>query len=273
MAFDYLVHGLFGRPYRLHMQHSGDQKGPVVVLLHGIAASGEDWRHVLPHLEPQYHCITIDLLGFGDSPKPQWAAYSMNDHLRSLRYTMRKLRIKNGYTLIGHSLGSFLAARYATNNQRAINRLLLLSPPVYPPLDSITARGTRKLTGILLSIYKYLRSSPRVTPELFKKLAYVAPLPRGIVKRPETWVPFMRTLQECIEQQTILEDVARLELPIDVCYGTLDQVVLGANVQLLERSNVRIHKFMGTHDLTARYGVLIRKLLTAELTTTPVEKT
>lgn len=264
MAFDYLIHGLLGRPYRLHTKHSGNQRGPVIVLLHGIAASGEDWHHVLPHLEPIYHCVTIDLLGFGSSPKPQWARYTMDDHVRSLDYTMRKLRLKNGYILIGHSLGSFLAARYTKQHEANIGRLFLLSPPVYPPLDSITERGTRKLTGILLSIYKFLRSSPRVTPELFKKLTYIAPLPRSIVKHPETWVPFMRSLQECIEQQTILEDVASLNLPIDVCYGTLDQVVLGPNVHLLEKANVRIHKFMNTHDLTNRYGMFLAKLLVDE---------
>lgn len=271
MAFDYLLHGILGRPYRLHTKRTGNPAGPVVVLLHGIAASGEDWRHVLPHLEPTYRCITIDLLGFGSSPKPKWVQYTMNDHIRSLDRTMRKLRLKKGYILIGHSLGSFLAARYARQNEKAIDRLLLLSPPVYPPLDSIPERGTRKLTGILLSVYKYIRTSPRITPDLFRKLTYIAPLPRSIVKDPETWVPFMRTLQECIEQQTILDDVAALTLPIDVCYGTLDQVVLGANVQLLEKSNVRMHKFMNTHDLTNRYGLLVKKVIIANSVTSIVD--
>jgi hypothetical protein len=63
--FDYAWHRVFRRPYRLHVAHSGDTSKPVILLLHGIAASGEDWRKVLPHLEPDYHCITIDLLGFG----------------------------------------------------------------------------------------------------------------------------------------------------------------------------------------------------------------
>ena len=257
MAFDYLTHGLLGRPYRLHVRQTGKQHGEVLVLLHGIAASGDDWKKVLPFLEEDYRCITIDLLGFGKSPKPTWPAYTMDDHMRSLYHTMNRLHIGEQFTLIGHSLGSLLAARYATEHEANLKRLFLLSPPVYPPIESISKRGVRQLTGILLAIYKLLRSSPRITPESFKRLTYVAPLPKSIVTHPDTWVPFMRTLKECIEKQTILTDVAKLNLPIDVFYGTLDQVVLTSNVKLLNKENVQTHEFLGTHDLSRRYGKVI----------------
>lgn len=261
MAFDYLTHGILGRPYRLHVSRSGNKNSKVIVLLHGIAASSEDWRNLLPLLENDYRCITVDLLGFGKSPKPRWAAYSMDDHMRAIYHTLNRLHLGKDYILIGHSLGSFLAARYATQHESNISRLFLLSPPVYPPLDSISSHGIRRLTGILLNMYKLLRTNPRITPDTFKSLSYIAPLPRSVIKRPETWVPFMRTLQECIEKQTILDDVAKLNLPTDVFYGTLDQVVLGANVKLLKQNNVTIHEFLGTHDLTRRYGKLIASKL------------
>lgn len=72
----------------------------------------------------------------------------------------------------------------------------------------------------------------------------------------------MRTLKECIEKQTVLDDVSKLRLPIDVCYGSLDQVVVSANVELLrQHPNVTLHSFLGSHDLTARYGKLVAKIL------------
>lgn len=260
--FDYLWHGIVGRPYRLHVAHSGERSKPTIVLLHGIAASGDDWRKVLPYLEPHYHCITIDLLGFGESPKPQWLGYTMDDHMRALYRTMNKLHLGSSFILIGHSLGSLLAARYATEHEANISRLILLSPPVYPPLSHIKSKTARKLTGLLLNIYKFLRDDPRINPESFRKLMYLAPLPRGVIKQPETWVPFMRTLKECIEKQTILQDIRGLNLPIDVCYGSLDQVVVSSNVELLARNkNVRLHTFLNTHDLTTRYGKLVAKIL------------
>lgn len=260
--FDYFLHGILGRPYRLHTHRVGDRDKPVVVLLHGIAASGEDWRKVLPYLEQDYHCITIDLLGFGESPKPQWLGYTMEDHMRSLYHTMNKLHLGSRFILIGHSLGSLLAARYAAEHPGHLNRLLLLSPPVYPPLEDIKNKTARKLTGLLLNIYKFLRDDPRINPESFKKLMYLAPLPRSVVREPDIWLPFMRTLKECIEKQTILKDIRSIAVPTDVCYGTLDQVVVSSNVELLAKNkHVRLHSFLNTHDLTTRYGKLVAKIL------------
>jgi pimeloyl-ACP methyl ester carboxylesterase len=240
----------------------------VVVLLHGIAASGDDWLKVLPQLESNYHCITIDLLGFGQSPKPEWLGYTMDNHMRALYHTLNKLHLGSQFVLIGHSLGSLLAARYATEHETNLSRLLLLSPPVYPPLSQIKSRTARQLTGLLLNIYKFLREDPRITPESFQHLMYVAPLPRGVIKQPDTWIPFMRTLKECIEKQTVLADVRKLTLPIDVCYGSLDQVVVGSNVELLgRRKNVTLHTFLNTHDLTTRYGKLVATILAMPVTT------
>ncbi len=235
---------------------------PTVVLLHGIAASGDDWRKVLPYLEQDYRCVTIDLLGFGSSPKPQWLGYNMDDHMRALYHTMNKLRLGSRFILIGHSLGSLLAARYATEHQANLSRLLLLSPPVYPPLRDIKSKAARKLTGLLLNIYRFLHDDPRINPETFKRLMYVAPLPRSIVRNPQTWLPFMRTLKECIEKQSILSDVRALQLPIDVFYGSLDQVVVSSNVELLARNkHVHLYSFLNTHDLTTRYGKLVARVL------------
>lgn len=260
--FDYAWHRVFRRPYRLHVAHSGDASKPVILLLHGIAASGEDWRKVLPHLEPDYHCITIDLLGFGKSPKPQWLDYTMDDHMRSLYHTMNKLRLGSTFLLIGHSLGSLLAARYARQHAPNIQRVLLLSPPVYPPLTDIESRSARRLTGLLLTIYKLLRDDSRVTPQTFRRLSYLVPLPKSVVRHPQTWLPFMRTLQQCIEKQTVLEDVRSLAMPVEVFYGSLDQVVVSSNVELLAKNKqVRLHPFIGSHDLTARYGKLVAKTL------------
>lgn len=64
------------------------------------------------------------------------------------------------------------------------------------------------------------------------------------------------------KNKLILGDVKQLSLPIDVCYGSLDQVVVSSNVELLARNkNVRLHTFLNTHDLTTRYGKLVAKIL------------
>lgn len=258
-------HKTLRQPYRLHTEFHGDPNNPIIVFIHGIAASGDDWSSFIPSFEQSYYCITVDLLGFGDSPKPIWCDYTMRDHTRSLFHTLNQLHLGQDFILIGHSLGSFLAARYAHEHQNNLTRLFLLSPPVYPPLDTIEKPTTRRLTGLLLSVYKLLRDE-RMTPTSFRRLSRIVPLPKRVITHPDTWLPFMLTLQHCIEQQTILEDIATITIPTDVFYGSLDQVVITANVELLAvNPNVRLHSFVGTHELTRRYGKLVAKTLASEV--------
>jgi len=261
---DKFWHGTLGRPYLLHTASHGDTDKPVVILLHGIAASGEAWSELVAQLSPQYRCITIDLLGFGRSPKPQWAEYDIDQHVRALRRTIRSLHIKGRYILIGHSLGSLLATNYARRYPGRISQLLLLSPPVYPPLDSIKGRLALRRTDLLMRVYRILRESPRVTPARLGRLRLLGVVPRSISSHPETWIPFKRSLERCIEQQTIQRDIRALRMPVDIFYGTLDTLVVGANVQALARlAGVQTHTFRGNHTLGRLYAKTVAKQLTA----------
>jgi len=255
-------HKILRRPFRLFaMEHSEIDK-PVIIFLHGIAASSEDWNKLIPLLAPRYYCITIDLLGFAQSPKPQWAAYTMEDHLRAIEFTIRKLGVRRPFILAGHSLGSLLATAYARQHPKDVERLLLLSPPVYPPLESIEKKSALRYTNLLIKIYKFMRTYPRITPENIRRLSLIVPLPRSITKHSETWLPFFRSLEHCIEQQTILQDIRDIRAPIDIFYGSLDTVVVGYNVrQLSKLKDVRIHTFRGNHGIGRTYAKTVAAVL------------
>lgn len=262
MNFDQWWHRSLGRPYRLHFTIHGEADKPTIVLLHGIAASSEDWGKLIPLLTPQYRCITIDLLGFARSPKPQWAVYSMEEHIRSIRHTIKRLPMNGPFILAGHSLGSLLATRYARSYPRQVNRLLLLSPPVYPPLAAIQKRSALRRTDLLIRLYRFMRTHPRMTPENLRRLSYIIPLPRSITTYPETWLPFFRTLERCIEQQTIMDDIRAIRAPTDIFYGSLDTVVVGDNVRLLARArDVHLHTFRGNHAIGRTYAKTVAAVL------------
>src|SRR6478609_1617094 len=78
--------------------------GPVVILLHGIASSSASWRGVVPLLSPLYRVIAIDLLGFGGSRAAEGATFTLDEHVRALHKTVRSLRLRAPFTLVGHSL-------------------------------------------------------------------------------------------------------------------------------------------------------------------------
>jgi pimeloyl-ACP methyl ester carboxylesterase len=109
--------------------------GPVVVMIHGIASSSVTFHDLVPLLKPTHRCITIDILGFGTSPQPANATYSLDEHAEALDRTIRSLDLDEPFILIGHSLGGIIAARYAATHPRKLSRLVLVGTPVYlPPL-------------------------------------------------------------------------------------------------------------------------------------------
>ena len=69
-------------PAPLHTDETGG-RGPAVVFVHGLGASGRYWDAVVPRLAGR-RTVTVDLLGFGRSPKPRRASYDVDFHADAL---------------------------------------------------------------------------------------------------------------------------------------------------------------------------------------------
>jgi len=66
--------------------------GPTVLFLHGNPTSSYIWRNIIPHVAPFGRCIAPDLIGFGQSGKPD-IAYRFFDHVRYVDAFLEKLGI------------------------------------------------------------------------------------------------------------------------------------------------------------------------------------
>jgi pimeloyl-ACP methyl ester carboxylesterase len=260
--FELLWHKYLHRPYKLHVYDHGG-RGPVVVFLHGLASSSSNWDTLIPLLKDSYRCISIDLIGFGESPKPQWYQYTMEDHIRDIHSTLNGLRLRSSFMLVGHSLGSLLATRYARVYPTHVNSLVLLSPPVYAQPDTITSRSARQRTSMYLRAYRFIRSNKRITPASITKLTRLIPYLKFLVLDSSTWLPFVRSLEQCIENQTIIQDIVEVKAPIDIFYGVFDEVVIPYNVQQLAKiKDVTLHPLKVNHVVSKRYAVSVAKILT-----------
>lgn len=71
--------------HRIHYVEHG--AGAPVLFLHGNPTSSYLWRNVLPHVANQTgrRGIAMDLLGFGQSDKPDDVRYSLDLHARVVR--------------------------------------------------------------------------------------------------------------------------------------------------------------------------------------------
>ncbi|MCA1943506.1 MAG: alpha/beta hydrolase [Yonghaparkia sp.] len=224
--------------------------GPVVVMIHGIASSSVTFVHLVPLLEADHRVITIDILGFGSSPNPPESTYTLDEHAAALYRTIRALGLRQPFTLVGHSLGSLIAARYAATHRRALDRLVLVSSPIYLPPALLGDRVDRASMGAYFTVYEFLRSNPVFTQRTAAALAAIAPIKNVLELTEKNWQPFMLSLQNAIESQTTLADLSRVRVPIDLVFGALDPFLAPAGLAIVQQlRHVRAHRVSGVAHL------------------------
>jgi haloalkane dehalogenase len=105
----------------MHYLEAG--QGNPIVLLHGVPTSSYLWRHVIPHLATLGRCIAPDLIGFGQSGKPD-IAYSISDHIRYITQFIETLKLEN-ITFVLHGWGSIIGLSYALHHENRCMGLVI----------------------------------------------------------------------------------------------------------------------------------------------------
>jgi pimeloyl-ACP methyl ester carboxylesterase len=104
-------------------------EGAPVVMIHGLAASLHDWDDLIPELVQRgYAAYALDLLGHGDSPKPDSRAYRMDWLFDHFAAWLDSLGLDQPPVLVGHSLGGYLALEYARRHPARTRSLVLVDP-------------------------------------------------------------------------------------------------------------------------------------------------
>src|SRR6201992_509001 len=85
-----------------------------VVFLHGNPVSSYLWRNVIPHVSGQTRCLAPDLIGMGESGKPD-IAYRLGDHVRYLDAWFDAMSLTDA-VLVGHDWGGTLAMDWAARH-------------------------------------------------------------------------------------------------------------------------------------------------------------
>ncbi|MEG4807578.1 alpha/beta hydrolase [Microcoleus sp. F8-D3] len=101
-------------------------QGPNLVFLHGSWHDSSQWLQTIEHLSPYYQCFAPDLLGFGDSERPN-LHYSIDLEVECLAQYLDTLNLRQVY-LIAHSVGGWVATSYAIKYPDRVQGLVLLAP-------------------------------------------------------------------------------------------------------------------------------------------------
>ncbi|MGC2659811.1 MAG: alpha/beta hydrolase [Bryobacteraceae bacterium] len=127
----------------LHLHEQGD-KGPVVVMESGLAASSLSWTLVQPKLAEFTRACSYDRAGFGwssglDRPK------TLQDTVADLHGALEAAGLPAPYILIGHSFGGLLVRAFAHYYPGQIAGLVLVDPVSIAYWANCTAAERKRL--------------------------------------------------------------------------------------------------------------------------------
>ncbi len=121
------LHGIKSRqvqlgPYRIHYFVGGS--GEPLVLVHGLGDRALDFALLMPELAKRHRVFALDLLGYGDSDRPN-VDYSVGLETGLLRQFLDRQRLTR-FDLAGWSMGGWISLNFTVQSPQSVRRLVLL---------------------------------------------------------------------------------------------------------------------------------------------------
>ncbi len=133
---------------KMILEHKGIQVfytdqgfGKPIVLLHGFLESSNMWTSLIPDLLKTHRVITIDLLGHGQTGCLGYV-HSMELMAETVDAVLIHLNIENK-TIIGHSMGGYVALAMAEKNPNSMQGLCLMNSTFLPDSEERKMLRTR----------------------------------------------------------------------------------------------------------------------------------
>lgn len=130
----------------LRISYTEAGKGEPLLMIHGLGGNASHWKRNMEQLSKTYHCIAVDLPGYGSSEPANRtdAASQLDFYAGTLAAFMKKLQLPSA-VVMGHSMGGQVAMILALEHAALVKKLILIAPA---GLEMFTATE-----GSLLSAY------------------------------------------------------------------------------------------------------------------------
>ena len=99
-------------------------QGPAILFIHGLSGCWQNWLENIPAAAVDHRVIALDLPGFGASQMPA-APISIQGYAEVCVAVCRALGIDHA-TVVGNSMGGFIAAELAISHPALVDRLVLV---------------------------------------------------------------------------------------------------------------------------------------------------
>ena len=116
---------------RAHYRDLGPRDAPVIVLVHGFAASTHAWDGWAKPLSKNYRVVMLDLPGHGLTRTSDHYLFGPDSLEAAVDGVTRGLGLTR-FTLVGHSMGGEVAWTYALDHADRVQRLVLIDAAGWP---------------------------------------------------------------------------------------------------------------------------------------------
>lgn len=130
---DYLIRKDTGTRLAYELKKVSHSQAETIVFIHGLSFDRHIWDGVLDGLGDQFHNVTYDMCGHGDSD-PVSQPFSWEFLCRGLHELLDHLEIERCH-LVGHGFGGIIAIKCALKHPERVQTLTLVSTPLYYPED------------------------------------------------------------------------------------------------------------------------------------------
>ena len=192
--------------------------GTPLLLVHGLAARGEDFSKLIPDLaKAGFHVYAPDLPGYGRSEKPD-VAYTITYEEAAVAGFMQAMGLAHA-DVAGWSMGGWIAMKLTADHPELVDKLVLYdSAGVYFPLDYAPSLFTPTDAAGLDALLA------RLTPRRIKLPGFVA---RDFLRRSRktAWV-VQRSLAAMTSGRDLMEfRMGEIRRPTAVMWGMSDTLI------------------------------------------------
>jgi len=266
---------------RLAVFERGDRSAPTVVLVHGYPDTHRVWDDLVPLLAEDFHVVTYDVRGAGESSAPRGlAAYRLPVLARDLFAVIAAVSPDAPVHVVAHDWGSIQSWEAVTTPGAPIASYTSISGPCLDHVGHwMRRRPTRRhLDQLLHSWYILVFHLPFVAPLLWRHV--IGPRWRTIAQRLEGVSPHVsRTIVRDGVQGIALyranfvprlrsPRVRRTDVPVQVVQPSRDRYVTAGVTEDVERwaSDVRRREVDAGHWAQITHADVVASLVTEHIT-------
>lgn len=199
-----------------------------ILFIHGLGSSADRWLDIPDAISMYYHTIAVDLIGFGGSDKPKDVNYTIEQFSEFILEFIEKIGLSGDdrkITLVGHSLGGYIAVDFAIRNKGLIEKLVLLDSSGF--LKGPTPLLEQYLNAAKYPSYDSVRNVfEQMVAQPWKVLPVIINFFITRINSPGAKYPFESAYQNSTTTQIDLSRLKSIEdIPTLIIWGKSDNLI------------------------------------------------